>query len=271
MSEILYRLLESGKIDKDFLTLHLLCQKLYYILYENKPKLENINIQIIYHKIPVVTYKIKFTENLILFNSRNRIYICDLLPDFLYIDKFLSEIYEKPVKKKIPNKHIPQISKKNCKKTLTNITEEIKTIDKSETIFDEEFEKKKDDERIKKINENRILEKINIFKNDKNIYLLIKKDIENGNITMDTMNTDYILKYEIFSILEFRGQINFNTNDNIDKEYTIFSELMELCHDDDLIEDNSVYIPHNYQYYSDEQKKKYAESLNLTIKDIEKV
>lgn len=152
-----------------------------------------------------------------------------------------------------------KIVKKNNNKIVTK---------NNKKEFDEEFELKKEKEREKKIEENRKNEKLKIFESDKRSYIQIKKDIQNGLLLSSSINPYFMLKYEIFKVLEKRNCLDVNSNDNIYEEYDIFRSLYEECDetDADSCEEQpvKVYIPHNYQYMSTDKKEEYANKYKMT-------
>ncbi|XWV26633.1 hypothetical protein QJ857_gp0428 [Tupanvirus soda lake] len=159
---------------------------------------------------------------------------------------------------------------KIAEKAAKNINNNIKKNKKNK--FDEEFEAKKERERNQRISQNKTNEKLRIFESDKNSYVKMKKDLENGTLKMDEMHPCFVIKHDIFKVLEARNAINFESNDNIKNEYEIFSDLYDsFVDEEENKEDTSlnVYIPHNYHYMSAEKKEEHAQKYKMTRKQFE--
>ncbi len=151
----------------------------------------------------------------------------------------------------------------------TSTVEKINTVDSNkQELPDDETANKKYEERTKKIVQNRNNEKMNIFMSDKKVYIQLKKDIENGLFSKDNINPYYVMKYQIFRVLEERKSINFESDENIDNEYKIFTELYDACNEDED-ETVKVYIPHNYHYMTDLQKTEHAKKYKMTREQFE--
>jgi hypothetical protein len=103
----------------------------------------------------------------------------------------------------------------------------------------------------------------------------MKNDIEKGTLKQNQMHPYFVIKYQIFKILEQRGKINFSSNSNISQEYEIFNELQNVCNEkdeDDTKIDQSickVYIPHNYHYMSQDKKEDHAKKYKMTLQQFE--
>lgn len=114
-------------------------------------------------------------------------------------------------------------------------------------------------------------EQIKIFESDKRSYFLIKKDLDDDVLKRDQIHPDFVLKYLIFKVLELREAINFASNSNIDNEFEIFSNLYEEYQKDNEVDEppHKVYIPHNYNYMTPDEKDKYAHKYNMTRQQFE--
>ena len=148
---------------------------------------------------------------------------------------------------------------------------------KKDRGFDEKFETKKETERTERIEAKRNNENLKVFTSDKKSYVLIKKDLENGSLKRENMNPYFVLKYQIFKILELRKSVDFTNDDNIVQEYELFTSLYDAC-DDNAKEDCSlinpkpiekIYIPPNYQYMTKEKKEEYAKKYKMSLKQFE--
>ena len=117
---------------------------------------------------------------------------------------------------------------------------------------------------------NEINKKIRIFESDKRSYILMKNDIDSGIFKIEQMHPYFFLKYQIFKILDQRGKINLDSNNNIDQEYELFYELYAVCNEqeennmEDKKEVCKVYIPHNYHYMTSDKKEEHAKKYNMT-------
>lgn len=141
---------------------------------------------------------------------------------------------------------------------------------------DEEFETKREINRLNRIESTRSAEKMKIFIDDKKTFQRIKSDIDSGKLHPDRIHPIFAAKYEVFELLDSREAIDFTTNDNLDAEYQIFNEYMEYCleeSDDDMMntpkKQDDIYIPHNYSYMSTDDKQKYLKKIKMTQEDFE--
>src|SRR5581483_8177583 len=117
-------------------------------------------------------------------------------------------------------------------------------------------------------------ENLNIFASDKKSYVKIKFDVENGFLKKDQIHPLFVIKYQIFQILESRGVINFLSDEQIKTEYDIYITLYDACKEEN--EDNedkekkaSVWIPPNYHYLTDEKKEEYATKYKMNRAEFE--
>ena len=95
--------------------------------------------------------------------------------------------------------------------------------------------KKQEDRLQKERNE----EKIRVYNNDILIYKKIKEQIKQKIINYNQIPELFIVKYNIFTVLE---------NDNMINNYDIFNELCEAYIKKTTIPINKDYIPHNINY-----------------------
>jgi hypothetical protein len=80
-------------------------------------------------------------------------------------------------------------------------------------------------------NANKEEENKRIFMSDKKVYKHINKDITTHIIGEDDINPMFIDKFYIFKILDERGKINFQNNENINLEMEHFRELYDALQD----------------------------------------
>lgn len=135
--------------------------------------------------------------------------------------------------------------------------------------FDEEYELEREKKRLDRIKDEQQIKLINIFITDKKMYPLVKADIAIGKMKQELIHPNYIMKYQILKILEDRSVINFNTDTNIQEEFTLFSDLYDSCMEDIIDKKTAdspglnVYVPHNYEYLSEHEKNECAKKYNM--------
>ncbi|MEM0354233.1 MAG: hypothetical protein QXW79_01490 [Thermoplasmata archaeon] len=208
---------------------------------QSEPKFHfpEVKIIIYYYNLPVSIFNVSFDNGVVLYNSDNKIKLSSISPQHAALDILITKIFEE------------------CSQGVSNI-ENLET----NTI---EFCDRK---------VNNIRDELKVFESDKRSYVLIKKDVEEGKITEDEINLFFVPKYQIFRILESRGVINFLNNNKLDEEYRHFKVLYDACKDD---ESNSreqkvvPYIPHNFQYLSEQEKKSYVEKYHMTMEEFKKI
>ena len=299
---------KKNTVSNDFFfSIEQAIEKLYTFLFVNDNFIENYEVVIFHGNICVDILRVKYDSGLILYNEQIKLVASILFPSFAVFDimhsnrKALSHIshdVNQSVEpdffaKKTPEKNVEKISPKSHRKinkqnrhanllkkaaiaekcSLNSNRKNEERQKKNNKDFDEEFEKKKELVRNEKIIKNRNSERFRIFVSDKKVYQSIKKDIQEGKISLDEINPFFVEKFQIFKILESRNVINFDSDNNINSEYEIFIDLYNACNDDintdKKIDAQQIYIPHNYHFMTLEKKKEYARKYNMTVKQFE--
>lgn len=316
-----YKIEINGKIGISVYGIEDAISSLYLYLINNQiTDFSKIQLSCYFMGCKINYFQIRYQNGLVLYDDNSTLKIPSLFPEILILDKQYKKIIVPKVKtfnfvknkasylnpigihnevdqiKNIQNSSSDEqknrhIIMKERAKIAEQAKNEIKMKVEEEKKelggFDENFEAKKENERNKKIETRRANEKISIFMSDKKSYTMICNDLKDGIIKIDDIPQFFVLKYEIFKILENRGVINFDTNDNIDDEYDIFKTLFEECsdcvddpkyvplgiyRDDEFSRKSSnkkIYIPHNYQYMTKEEKEKYAKKYKMTLSQFE--
>lgn len=165
--------------------------------------------------------------------------------------------------------------------------------EKKNKSFDEDFEAKKEKERNERVVSRNKSTKFRVFESDKKSYNQMKKDIEKGLLKKNSIHPFFVIKFDVFEIMEKRNAIKFDNDDNINKEYELFDQLYSLYDEnsdkesgtncknstggtngtEDTKSNNSniinVFVPHNYHYLSNEDKIKHAKKYKLTKEEFE--
>lgn len=258
--------------------------------------------------IRLTVFNLKFDGGLILWNDDNYIRVTSLYPEYMVLDLSLGKHYLNVGPIEIPQgdgstKNLSLFPKKINSENKDvfpdqNNFESKKDTNRHSKIFEralqvnthkKENKNKKQHERPKNqsIRQNSSInsddkipplvtnnQKLKIFDSDKRSYIKIKQDLEKNNIDQNDIHPCFVLKYNIFKILEGRKSIDFMSNDNIRKELELFQELYDECDDnsDDENDKNipqKVYIPHNYNFMDDDKKEEYAKKYKMTKKQFE--
>lgn len=98
-----------------------------------------------------------------------------------------------------------------------------------------------------------------VFKHDKKVYRLIKKDIDNGKINEDGLPVLFESKYPIFEFMDSNDMIVLN-DEHDEEEFTLYREFYDDAYPEiKEAEQNkhSGYVPHNLHYLPEEEQKKY--------------
>lgn len=251
----------------------ILYQKLHFHKQINFSK--DIVIQQLYKNVAIAVYHLNIYRNtLVMYNENNHIQITSLFPEYMAVDQAFIKQYGK--------NNEPHLSEKNNHTYLCNAcptaNEPRKKI-RHQSLFDKAKQAEQSKKESIKINnsppmekhiENENNQKFRVFQSDKRSYVQIKQDIDAGQLKRDDINPAFILKYQIFKLLDERGSIDFTSDAKIKEEYDIFYELYQVCleNDDDdscVKEPNNVYIPHNWNYMTDEQKEAYVKKCKMTL------
>jgi len=212
----------------------------YMHLINIETPIDKITIKHFYMSIEHEIYHVKYVNGIVLYNDNNNINVSSLYPELhVFNDKYYKNKTSK--KQQHNNKTLidePKVSHNN--KTLIdepkvshNNKDEPKVIFKVENNDDPKvvFKMKNNDDQLNK------------FIADKSSYRLIKKDINNGKIKLEEVFSEYIPKYIVLTIMETRGEINFETNENIQNEHENFKklyyEISDVVPNDDTFNDSS--------------------------------
>lgn len=157
-------------------------------------------------------------------------------------------------------------------------------IKKTEMKFDEQFENKKEAERISRINKFREDERYKRFISAKETYVKFITDIKKGNRTIDDVPPFFLFDFIAIETMDIKKQVSFETDENLPTEYGIYLDLVEILKSDLECENNKcditmpkqsshnrIYVPPKWNYMSDAEKGIYAGKYNLTVSDFEKV
>ena len=279
------------KID----TLENVVRKLYYMFSENIYDVSNIVVTRLFNGVDLEKFHFKINDNLVMYNEYDTIRLISLFPEYYSLDVVLVNRYSKL---KYTNKTAPMhrssvtaiktrgnhpmknISRKRPEKLGRN------RYDKSEKqndpqpvvshpLEDKYVEDKHDDNIVSDISfkiDNDPDAKFRMFKSDKQAFFNVKKDVDNGNLDYDDINPAFILKYDIMKVLENRNSLNQDSDDNIHEEYKIFTELYDsytepMIHVEN--EEPKIYIPHDFLYWSNEEKEKLAEKYSMSVQELE--
>lgn len=211
-----------------------------YLLYENLLIMRNIDLYrvvVCYHNIILNEWGVSYHGGLCLKNRDTTLKITDLFPIFECLDKKLIPLFRN--KKKIPR--VLKFPKSGVKPIQEHVPEKQYEMEKTE-ILEETGQKMQTrvesvgDETGKRLN---FKEKngynIHKFQEDKNIYLQLKDVVDKGEMDPEMIHDIFICKYVIFQLLEYRGDINFENNENVEREYSIFYDHLQKIEDEEKI------------------------------------
>lgn len=233
------------------------------ISYQNI-NLSEISLSIYYNNARISEFNLLYDDGLILYNENNNLRVASIFPQVYLLDSILYRSFNKENKcLKSKNKKCTPSIKKINKKIVNNTSNDPK-IHKLDNIkcIDKEINFKSED-----IN----FDNLKDFKQDKELYFHIKNDIDNGSFMYDEIHPQFIDKYQIFRILENRNVLNFESNDNINYEHELFKSLYDEFLEDETTDNmkEHVFIPHNYEYMSNDKKEEYAKKYRLTRQEFE--
>ena len=228
---VLYFLLSQNGKEHKFSDLEKVAAYLYPLIYQ-KIDLTDVVIILYYDGIPVEQLQIWFEDHLYFYNQDNMISARILNPKFAIFDKVLSEhnmitqinnactqTNDKCMQMKIM-KGVPKDTKdtKNTKNTK-NTTEGVPE-DTTEGVPEDTTEGVPEDTNDLKY------QSIQKFRYDKNIYFHIMDDLVREQIKDEDINPQFSAKYELFRILDIRGQLHRDDR-NIRKEWELFKDLLD--------------------------------------------
>lgn len=202
-------------------------------------------------------FSFKLDNNLFLYNSTNMIKIVSIFPQFYPIESKLCDKFRQlPIKNICPaSKSVFYPKSKLQKQTLLPVKIRAKTEKISNPLLDSSI--------------------YNTFLSDKNSYLLMKSDIQSNILKKNNIPSQFQLKFDIFSILESRNLIN-DSKDSSPLEFNAYTTLwneinneISLPNPNPKLPSKAVYVPHNYNFFSDEQKIAHAKKYKLSRKEFE--
>lgn len=277
----------SENLEK-YYTLNVLLKNLHAKLYQTKYLgMENVVIYNYYMDIPISQFKVCYRDGLVIYNEQNNIKVSTICPELSAMDNIASKLLStnpvnvsikpttlspslnQPIKfpprsAYIPNAKLVNNNQSYCqsKSSQPKSSQPKSSQSKPQAIIQEAVKNTS--------------EKFRIFESDKRSYVKMKNDILAGALTMQQMNPAFVIKYQIFKILESRNNLDIISDKNIDNEYEIFTKMYDECiiidnesPKKDVVVLNKVYVPHNYQYMSDDKKTDHAKKYKMTKQQFE--
>lgn len=86
---------------------------------------------------------------------------------------------------------------------------------------------------------------MDIFKSDKSIFFKIKNDLDKNMFIYSEINSLFYDKYTIFQILLDRGNLDEFSNDKVNEEYAMFSEIYSTMLETSDDEENTIVTVQN--------------------------
>lgn len=266
----------------------------FYSHFSVTNEFEKIKIVIIHNGFPIVTFRVKYDNGFYFYNTHDCVRMLSLAPQFcsfeMKLAKKISNTKPQSIVKKIEidPEHPKMIPKKKVKRSLERVIDksvrnkpiENRPIETKKDIIEFDWQKHKEAEKPAKnkpieispvIREPVRNSKLDKFESDKNSFSKIKKDVVNGKLSKDDINPIFILKYEIFEILDTRKCIDFSSNEKLKEEYELFQSFYNECkeEEEEIMGNKNVFVPHNYNYMSPEKKEEYARKYKLTRRQFE--
>lgn len=279
-----YRLVFNGYILPGVGDLYKIAISLYeFLSFNSQISYENIRIYQYYSNLDYYEFTIHYDRGLIIQKDDTLIRITTLFPNLIFLDSPLasrsSTITTKPVTRpnKTPSmpvgrrrfarerssKHLPTINT-NVRKKVNNSTPQVET-EINWILKDNSCDKTP------------ISTEMRQYLSDKSSFFKIARDIDDGILDEENINSNFAIKYCIFKLLHSRNSIREDTetidSKHLREEYEIFNDLYQECLENETEEPptKTVYVPHNYFYLSVEQKEKIAREYNLTVEEFETI
>jgi len=225
----------------------------YMHLINIETPIDKITIKHFYMSIEHEIYHVKYVNGIVLYNDNNNINVSSLYPELhVFNDKY----YKNKTSKKQQHNNKTLIDEPKVSHNNKTLIDEPKVSHNNKTLIDEpkvshnnkdepkvifKVENNDDPKVVFKMKNND--DQLNKFIADKSSYRLIKKDINNGKIKLEEVFSEYIPKYIVLTIMETRGEINFETNENIQNEHENFKklyyEISDVVPNDDTFNDSS--------------------------------
>lgn len=277
MEQTYYKVIHNHK-SYDHPNLRSAIQCIYLLLIEQHILPSELTVKQYYLNILSNEFNVKHNDSLFLYNNETSIKVQILYPEFYYFSNIFTK--RNPIINTITKKtetaigtiksQTPIEPKKNPKVEIPK--NEMKLVKKKVT---QPLVSKEDLTSFNlKIPE--VDKKLSQYISDRESFRKIRNDIELGKMNINDIAPWFSMKYTIFSILDSRGSINFNNKNDyplIEKEHELFEIMLEATEDkeDDIkIElDQNIYVPHNYNYLSDDEKNDIASKYNLSRMEFE--
>lgn len=274
-----FKIVCSNFIESDtdeYYDLNNLFRQLYFKLFHTR----NVNIDDIviinyYMDIPVARFNICYQHGLIMYNDENRIRVSSICPELSAIDvtaNYLSKTTNYRTIDRRSNTTSRYATNAKIANDLINIkkiSEECSGPKQQWSNPKQEWSNPKQEwsspkKDISDISKPRG-EKFRIFESDKKSYIQMKNDITRGVLKAEQINPLFVIKYQIFKILESRNSLDVTSNKDIELEYKTFLTLYDICLEDEEKQDtHKIYVPYNYHYMTDEEKTGYAKKYKLS-------
>lgn len=235
-----------------------------FIFNEKNVILSNIKVVCYYMDIPYTTFNIVYNKGIHLCVENNCLRIASLYPEFEVLDTKLAGILGKNNYTNLDDKRINIKSSQNLKENIHSKFDEMEHANDNKISFSN--------------TKNEIasrIDQIKKFESDKYSYSLIKNDMEKGLTDEEKIHPDFMVKYQIFKILESRKTIDLNTNKNIVDEYSKFIDMYQAYLENEcdnkleISPQKNVYVPHNYNYLVEEEKEQYAKKYQMSRQQFE--
>jgi hypothetical protein len=240
-----------------------LCNELIKLC-QQKLGLEHIEIIGKYKNMNYVTYNIKYLDSqLVIYNSIDVIRISSICPD-LYIftcqpniPKVINKSNNHP---KVSNKPIsnPKVSNKpNDFSPFDDILKLSGPVESKQTKQIRPIESK-----IPVVK----TDTIETYKTNKKIYKDIKNKLDETDV-----HPIFLVNYQIFKIMEAKKIISFEDDSNVDNEFIEYEQINDVV--DQLLDEDVesiVYVPHNYHFMTQEEKKAHVDKYNISLEKFEK-
>jgi hypothetical protein len=206
---------------------------------------------------------------------------------FIPVSSYLINLLKKINKKESITQNINNIGQQNKKvdpimstkdidqNTKKNLEEKIREIENMKKIKEQEIEDSKsklkkemenysehinklgDEKRTLKKEKDKMEENRRIFENDKNVYFMLKSDIEKEKIKEDDISIFFKKKYPVFKFMDDQNILNKEDEYLHYKKY--YNQIYET---ESSTVEKKEYIPHNYHYLDPNEQEKYKNSDN---------
>lgn len=270
----------------EFYYLDDMIRRLYdVIVNDNVTDLNQIKVLCYLSNVVVTTFRLRYRTGLVLYNESSNIKLTNICPELTSIDMLLEKFLGKNTHKQSESESTlttstvkPRHQKFLQKARIVNRPCEVKIIDQQNNLVQLHTEPEVEQTRpkVEPNVEPQLSQKLHSFQTDKITYVKIKKDIEDGKLNEDDIHPAFMLKYQIFKLLDARQNLNLDNDNNLSQEGEIFSELYdELMSEfqkeiqNESMNEEKVYVPYNYHYLSDDKKEEHARKYKMTRQEFE--